>query len=340
MRKKNNIVEEIFFMNRKLYAIVIALLAAVLYAVNIPVSKILLQNVSPVYMASFLYFGAGVGIAVLSKIKHGEKAPALTKAELPYTVGMIVLDIVAPICLMLGLKNAASANVSLLNNFEIVVTSIIALVIFKESVSVMMWIAVILITLSSILLSFDGVESFHFSSGSVFVIIACICWGLENNCTRKLSSKSATQIVILKGLFSGLGSFIVANIIKEELPHLKYIVIALLLGFVSYGLSIYYYVSAQKDLGASRTSAYYSVNPFVASVLSLVILKEALSNTYFVALIVMLVGASFAVLDTLQVEHSHEHSHNRQKQNIVHTHSHKHFLGSKHHFHIHHNREI
>ncbi len=330
-------------MDKKIYAILLALLAAVLYTVNIPVSKILLNEVEPIYMASLLYFGAGIGMAVLSFVGHGEKAPSLTKAELPYTVGMIVLDVIAPICLMIGLRYATSANVSLLNNFEIVATSMIAFVVFKESVSVLMWVAIVLITVSSILLSFDGIESFDFSYGSVFVIIACICWGLENNCTRKLSSKSAAQIVILKGLFSGLGSFIVATLIKEQKPLLKYVMVALLLGFVSYGLSIYFYVHAQKYLGASKTSAYYSVNPFVGSLLSFVILQEALSSTYCIALMIMFLGAGFAVLDTLQIKHSHQHEHiivhthdgSTHTHKIVHNHSHKHFFGKEHHhFHI------
>jgi len=39
-----------------------AILAATLYAINIPVSKILLNYVEPTMMASFLYLGAGFGL--------------------------------------------------------------------------------------------------------------------------------------------------------------------------------------------------------------------------------------------------------------------------------------
>ena len=289
-------------MKRSVQPILLALLAAGLYAVNIPFSKILLRDIAPVYMASFLYFGAGVGMAGLTVVRRGDKEPPLTKEELPYTLGMIILDIIAPICLMFGLKSAASANVSLLNNFEIVATTLIALLLFQESVSKRMWAAVGLITLSSILLTFEGTESFRFSYGSLFVLAASLCWGLENNCTRKLSSKSAAQIVILKGLFSGLGSLVVALLMGERLPDWQYILFALGLGFASYGLSIYFYVRAQRNLGAARTSAYYSINPFVGALLSLVILQEALSDTYWIALLIMLVGAGLAVVDTLRTE--------------------------------------
>ena len=103
----------------------------------------------------------------------------------------------------------------------------------------------------------EGVESFQFSYGSIYILIACICWGLENNCTRMLSSKSTTEIVILKGIFSGLGSLIVALITHEQFTSIIYVLYALLLGFISYGLSIFFYVKAQSVLGAAKTSAYY-----------------------------------------------------------------------------------
>lgn len=116
--------------------ILFAILAAVLYALNSPLSKLLLEDVPPTMMASFLYLGAGLGmfaVGMFRKISGREsKEQPLTRAELPFTIGMIVLDIAAPIFLMLGLRCTTAENASLLNNFEIVATSLIALFIFKE----------------------------------------------------------------------------------------------------------------------------------------------------------------------------------------------------------------
>lgn len=322
-------------MDKKIIAIFFALLASVLYAINIPVSKILLQNIEPIFMAAFLYFGAGLGMLIYSTFLVNEKKVAkLTKKELPYTVGMIVLDIVAPICLMIGLSKASSANASLLNNFEIVATSLIALLVFEELISSKMWFAISLITFSSILLSFDGVESLQFSYGSLYILSACVCWGLENNFTRMLSSKSTSQIVVIKGIFSGLGSFIVAIITKEQFPSYIYITYALVLGFVSYGLSIFFYVKAQSVLGASKTSAYYAIGPFAGALLSFVILRETLSKTYLLALAVMVIGTIFVVLDTLIIKHRHLHTHtvihthdgSTHEHTIEHEHNHNHLL--------------
>ena len=95
-------------------------------------------------------------------------------------------------------------------------------------------------------------EVFKFSLGSLFVIFATCCWGLENNCTRMISDKSTYEIVILKGIFSGTGSFIIAIILGERIPDIKYIFISMLLGFVAYGLSIFLYIRAQRELGAAK----------------------------------------------------------------------------------------
>ena len=294
--------------NKKPKAILYALLAAVFYALNVPMSKILLEHVGTTMLAALLYLGAGIGIGLGAGVAGGIKRltakntgiKRLIKKDFPFVVGMILLDIAAPIFLMLGLHYGTSSNASLLGNFEIVATTVIALFVFKEAVSKRLWGAIALITLSSILLSFEGADSLHFSYGSLFVLLATTCWGFENNCTRKISSKNTYEIVVLKGIFSGLGSMLIAFATGEHLPEIKYIGLALLLGFVAYGLSIFLYIRAQNVLGAAQTSAYYAVAPFVGASLSFLFLREPLTGIYLVALAVMIVGTALVVADTLR----------------------------------------
>lgn len=275
-----------------------AVLAAALYAINAPISKLLLRDVPPTMMAALLYLGAGMGMLLLGAGRRqfgGESSEQkLTRKDLPFTIGMIVLDIAAPICLMIGLTSTTSANASLLNNFEIVATSLIALLVFKETISKRLWLGIGLITLSSMILSFEDASSLHFSVGSLFVLLACICWGFENNCTRMMSQSDPLEIVVLKGFGSGLGSLVIALVIGEQLPAWPFILMALLLGFVAYGLSIFFYVYAQRTLGAAKTSAYYAIAPFIGVGLSLLIFRELPAPSFWVALALMLVGTRFA----------------------------------------------
>ena len=285
-------------------AIFFAVLAALLYAINSPVSKLLLTEVPATMMAALLYLGAGVGMFLAGRVQkrtgHAPDELPLTRKELPFTISMVVLDIAAPIFLMGGLTMTSAGNASLLNNFEIVTTSLIALCVFRENISRRLWLAIGLVTLSSLILSVEDLSSFDFSVGSLFVLLACVCWGFENNCTRMLSSKNPQEIVIIKGFGSGLGALVIAFVIGERLPGIGYILGALLLGFVAYGLSILFYIYAQRDLGAAKTSAYYALAPFLGVALSLVIFRQLPSLSFLVALVIMIVGTYFASTDSVE----------------------------------------
>lgn len=272
-----------------------AILAAALYAISSPVSKLLLEYIPITMMAGFLYLGAGIGMLVLVMLRRVRKMKIaeakLTKTELPYIIAMILLDIAAPICLLLGLKSTTAANATLLNNFEIAATAIIALMLFKERIHLRLWLGIIFVTLSCVVLSFQDISSLQFSYGSFFILLACICWGFENNCTRKISSKDPLQIVLLKGVFSGLGSVMIGLCIGERITVLWSVFAVLSVGLVAYGLSIFFYVYAQRFLGAARTSAYYAVAPFLGTLLSLILFRQLPPYSYFIALGFMIIGA-------------------------------------------------
>ncbi len=329
----------------KLHAIGLAILAAAFYALNVPASKVLLRDIGPATMAALLYLGAGIGISALSLVFRRGKpaADSLERRDLPFVAGMILLDVAAPILLMFGLACGASSSAALLGNFEIVATTAIALLLFHEAVSRRLWAGIALITLASILLSVDDLGGVRLSRGSLFVLAATACWGLENNCTRALASKDTFQIVSLKGVFSGLGALGIALVRREAMPAALPAASAMALGFVAYGLSIFFYVRAQAVLGAAKTSAYYATAPFIAAFLSFACLKEPLTGGYLLALAAMAAGTAFVVVDTLVRRHSHPHRHTYAHvhggtlhvHTIVHTHEHSHFLLESRHRHHH-----
>lgn len=291
-------------------AILSAILAAALYALNAPLSKLLLEGVPPMMMASFLYLGAGAGMLLLRLIRRAAGEPRQQSRQgvfapslVPYTLGMIVLDIAAPILLMLGVRLTSAESASLLNNFEIVATSLIALLIFREKISRRLWLAIGLIVLSSALLTIEGGGAeVSLSAGSVFVLLACCCWGMENNCTRALSQSDPQEIVIVKGLGSGAGAMLVALLCGEGFPAMHYVPAALGLGFVAYGLSIFFYVWAQRFLGAARTSTYYAVAPFIGVLLSLVIFRQWPGWLFFLALGIMIAATVLVTRDGSETE--------------------------------------
>ncbi len=285
---------------------VLALAAAALYALSAPASKILMGDVDPSAMASLLYLGAGIGLVAVLSVRRligirGDGG-SLGRGDAPYILAMVVLDVAAPVLLMMGLSSTTAAEASLLNNFEIVATGTIAMVVFGEVVSPTLWFAIALITVSCIMLSMGDPSELTLSPGSLLILAACACWGLENNFTRRLSERDPLQVTMVKGVFSGLGAAIVAWIMGAGVPDPVPMAYALLLGFLSYGISIALYIRAQRDLGAARVSAYYAVSPFIGAGLSALLFGIPLSTLFLPALAVMVLGTALVVRDTLSRE--------------------------------------
>lgn len=323
-----------------------AILAAALFGMSAPFSKLLLIEIPPLMLSALLYLGAGIGMVCVDNVRRickVEQVEAkLAKKELPFVILMVLLDIAAPIFLMFGLTMTTSANASLLNNFEIVATSIIALLVFKEAIGKRVWLSIILITISSIILSIKDFNTLSFSTGSILVLLACICWGFENNCTRKLSLKDPLQVVIIKGIGSGIGSLIIAISVREIVWNASYIFLSLLLGFFAYGLSIFFYVRAQRQLGAARTSAYYAVAPFIGVVISFMAFNEAITFSFVTASVVMLIGTYFAIVENHEHEHKHtfiEHEHRHYHSDGHHNHNHETIVYGEH-THVHNHEEV
>jgi drug/metabolite transporter (DMT)-like permease len=276
-----------------------ALLAALFYGLSIPTSKLLLLHLSPVLLSSLLYFGAGFGMFFVVIFNHlrqlGSFVNEFKKRDIKYIIFMILLDVIAPILLMIGLTTTVASTASLLNNFEIVFTAVLAMLFFKERVSSKMWISIMIIVFAGLLLSFENVETFQISLGAIFLIAASLSWGLENNFTRLLSIGNPLHVVILKGIGSGLGSLLIAISLNQLYGSWDMILVAIILGFVSYGLSLFFYITAQRVLGATKTSAFYAVAPFIGSILSVLFFNDSLSLLFALAFVFMIIGSYLAI---------------------------------------------
>ena len=303
--------------SKNLIYILQALLAALFFGASAPIAKLLLGDIAPIFLASFLYLGSGTGIA-LTKLTQPKNAEAgIQRADVKWLAGAIVSGgILAPIVLMLSLQNTPASTASLLLNFEGVGTTLIALLFFKESISRRAWMAILVITLASIFLSTDLSGGFGFSLGALGVILACVLWGADNNFTRNISGKDPLVIVAWKGLVAGSFSFVLAWSLGNPFPSFTTILGTLLLGFLSYGLSTMLFIRSMRGLGAARTSALYGTAPLAGVVLSIFMFGEFPSFFFIIAALLMIGGALLLINE----EHSHSHVHTA----IFHEHSHSH----------------
>jgi drug/metabolite transporter (DMT)-like permease len=227
-------------------AIAGALLASLFFAASAPLAKILLAEVQPVMLAALLYLGCGVGLLIYKVTVHRIKPATeahLARADMPWLIGAVLAGgVAAPIVLLYGLRNTSAATASLLLNFEGVATSVIAAIMFREALGKRVWLAVLLVTVGSIILSWDRTERLSLSVGALGVAAACVLWGLDNNLTRHISAKDPVMITIIKGIGAGLVSLCMAFLLGNHLPSIRHIGMAILLGFFAYGLSIVFFI--------------------------------------------------------------------------------------------------
>jgi drug/metabolite transporter (DMT)-like permease len=324
-------------MNRnKAYPMVQAILAAMLFGASAPLSKILLGSIEPIPLTSFLYLGSGTGLLLFQAIsslirKKSQIEAPLTVSDIPWLTGAVMFGgVIAPIILMFSLRVTPASTSSLLLNFEGVATTVIAVLFFKESAGKRVWTAVLLITCACVLLSWDFSNKWGLSIGALGIISACLCWGIDNNLTRNISSKNPFLIVTIKGFGAGLFSLILSFMLGNTLPDIKVILMAMLLGCFSYGLSIVLFVLAMRNMGSARTSALFGTAPFIGTILSFLLYNDKPGILFAAALPVMILGAALL----LKENHSHRHLH----EYTVHEHKHTHTDG--HHNHVHQNEAL
>lgn len=309
------------------YAILQALLAALLFGASAPLSKMLLGEMEPILLAAFLYLGSGLGLLALKLFRRSSSNEApLRKAELPWLAGAVISGgIIAPIVLLCGLKYCPASLAALLLNFESVATALIAVWAFGEAVSRRTALAIFCITVASAALSWNSKGDWGISYGALGIIAACVLWGVDNNLTRKISAKDPLTIVTVKGLVAGGFSLILALMLGNAFPGLTTVALALLVGFITYGASIVLFVMALRGLGAARTGALFGTAPLAGMLLSFAILGESVSATLLAGLPLMLIGSALLLYE----RHSHAHRH----EHDFHEHSHSH--GDGHHGHEH-----
>lgn len=305
----------------------LALASAVLFGASTPFAKLLLGAAGPWLMAGLLYASAGVGLFAVHLSRKALHLPALEaplrRPDIPWLLALIFFGgVLGPLFLMLGLAQTEAAAASLLLNVEALATMSIAWVVFRENVDRRLLLGAFSILAGAVLLSWQGQARFQLSG--LWIAAACLCWGIDNNLTRKLSSSDPVQIAMLKGLVAGIVNLALALGLGAALPSAGILAAAGLVGFLGYGVSLALFVLALRHLGTARAGAYFSLAPFVGAMLAVILLREPLSLQLFAA------GAFMALGLWLHLTERHEHEHLHEP--LEHEHRHRH---DEHHQHDH-----
>jgi drug/metabolite transporter (DMT)-like permease len=301
-----------------------ALAAALLFGASTPLAKLIGVDTAPQLLAGLLYLSSGVGLAVLMLARRlfrhapAEEAVSLRipAREIPWLAGAILTGgVLGPVFLMSGLGSTDAAAASLLLNVEGVLTAVIAWLVFKENADRHIVLGMAAIVTGAMMLSLQP-GTVNLSFGALLIVAACLCWAVDNNLTRKVSTNDALLVASLKGLFAGVTNTGLALALGAKMPGGVPVLAALVVGFAGYGLSLALFVVALRELGTARAGAYFSVAPLFGVLVSLLLWPAMPAWTFWVAAALMAFGV------WLHLRERHEHGHTHQALEHVHRHAH------------------
>ena len=299
--------------------IIAALLAAILFGISTPIAKQLIGDASPLILAGLLYMGSGVGLTITRVARdRGWNASGLLPGEWLWYLGAIIFGgVIAPTLLMVGLVRISAASASLLLNFEAVMTALLAWLVFKENADRRIVFGMVLIVVGGAILSWPhGASEAGDWLGAFAIIATCFCWAVDNNFSKKIAAADSLFIAGIKGIVAGTVNIGLALLVGSHLPALNIIGIALLLGFVCYGISLVCFLLALRGLGTARTGAYFSTAPFIGVAVAILFFHETTSLLFWISALLM--GAGVWV--HLTEWHEHEHTHVFKHHDHQHTH--------------------
>lgn len=302
-----------------------ALGAAALFGASTPFAKILLSDVTPWLLAGLLYLGSGIGLSLV-RFLRGSKGNELARSDWPWMLGAVVSGgIAGPVLLMWGLAGTAASTASLLLNAEGVFTALLAWYVFRENFDRRIALGMAVIVIGAVILSWSGTVQVQSPWPPLAILGACLCWGIDNNLTRKVSLSDPFQISAIKGLVAGATNVGLALIVGITVPASDTLFMSVIVGFLGYGVSLALFVIALRELGTARTGAYFSTAPFVGAIIAVPLLGEPITIALLSAGGLMGIGVWLHMTE----RHAHEHRH----QALEHSHAHVHDDGHHDHHH-------
>ena len=298
--------------------------AAALFGASTPFAKLLVGNMSPVLLAGLLYLGSGLGLTLARFVRDsGFKPAGLSKKEWLWLSGAIFFGgVLGPVALMFGLLSTGGSTAALLLNLEAVLTAVIAWVVFKENADRRIVSGMFAIVVGGVVLGWQvdhGGSAGYF--GPVLVGLACLCWAIDNNLTRRVSASDALFIAGTKGVIAGAVNTVLAVSMGAALPDLATLSATMVVGLLGYGISLVLFVLALRGLGAARTGAYFSTAPFIGAAAALLIFPETTSPAFWIAAALMGLGVWLHLTENHAhahfhppMEHEHEHGHDEHHQ--------------------------
>ena len=302
-----------------------ALLAAALFGISTPLVQRAGVGLGAFGTAALLYAGAAA-MGMLSR-RPIEREARLARGDLPRLLAMAGFGaVVGPVALAWGLQHTSGTSASLMLTLEALFTAVLAWRLYHEAIGARVWMAMALLLSGAAVLVLDQGRSGGAQLwGLLAVLLATAAWGVDNTLSRALAERDPGQVVLAKALLGAAATGLLAVVSGESMPAFGAALALFAIGASGYGLSLRFYLLAQRAFGAARTGSVFAFAPFIGAALAVALGDRSAGALMALGSGLMLAG----VLLHLAESHGHEHEH----EALEHEHAHRHDDG--HHDHVH-----
>ena len=281
-----------FFNSNIIIGYASAIVAAILFGGVSTIGKPIVSTVDPLLLSAIIYLIAGLFFTP-SAARSSSKITR--KTFFLIIVSAVSGAAIAPIVFFQGLKMSTAADTALLANGETVFSILFALLIFRERLRPIGYIAVTLILSGVFLvttnLDFDS-SIFSLNIGNVLVILATCIWGFDNNICKIIARQlHISKLIQLKALIGG--TILMGTVIMLRIPfsiHTEQIIPIFLLSVFGFAISLYLYLHSIKRIGVIKASSLLSLSAVFGIIFAMIFLRESISVNQIIAISVMIFG--------------------------------------------------
>jgi drug/metabolite transporter (DMT)-like permease len=294
----------------------LALLAAGLFGISTPLVKSFGVGLGPLFTASLLYAGAALAGALLRQPVQAEAT--LMRTDLPRLLAMAFFGaVLGPVALAWGLQRTSGTSASLMLSLEAFFTALLAWRLYHETMDRRVWTAMALLLAGGMVLVFDqGQLGALEVAGLLAVLLATAAWGADNSLSRALADKDPGLVVLCKAALGATCTGVLAWLAAEPWPKATAALALLAIGATGYGLSLRFYLLAQRTFGAARTGSVFSFAPFMGAVVAIALGERSVGMLTLLGAVLMVAG----VVLHLAESHGHAHQHDLLEHEHAHTH--------------------
>lgn len=299
-----------------------ALLAAVLFGISTPLVQRFGAGVGSFTTAALLYAGAAlVGMLLRRPVEREARVQRQDGARL--LLMALSGAAIGPVALAWGLQHTSGTGASLMLTLEAVFTAGLARLWYHETLDRRVVLAMGLLTAGGMLLVRDSAQAGSSQLlGLLAVMAATAAWGVDNTLSRAVADRDPGQVVMWKGTIGAVFTALLAVTFREPLSGLGAALALLSVGATGYGLSLRFYLLAQRAFGAARTGSVFAFAPFVGALFALV-LGERSGGVWMIGGAVLMIGG---ILLHLAERHAHPHEHDAMEHEHAHAHEDGHHL--------------